>query len=245
MMLMDLDILDCPICYEALTVPIFQCDNGHIACSSCCPKLKNKCPACALPIGHSRCRAMEKVVKSVSFPCPNSIFGCTESSSYGKESNHEKECNFSPCSCPEQDCNYTGPYKDLYNHYALTHSKGFRLDSFSCGVSFTSLINISGTMKIEKEDVKRLLFAVQCFREPCGVYLTVSCIAPSTPEVGEYSYHVSYNVDDGHTLTYGSPNMKRILEVSFHVPQQNFMFIPNHFLRGDWLDIELCIRKLN
>ena len=23
-----------------------QCDNGHIACSSCCLKLRNKCPAC-------------------------------------------------------------------------------------------------------------------------------------------------------------------------------------------------------
>ncbi|KAG2307959.1 hypothetical protein Bca4012_083087 [Brassica carinata] len=46
LMLLDADLLDCPICYLPLTIPIFQCDNGHLACSSCCPKLRNN----ALPV---------------------------------------------------------------------------------------------------------------------------------------------------------------------------------------------------
>ncbi|CAH8363034.1 unnamed protein product [Eruca vesicaria subsp. sativa] len=42
----DLGLLDCPVCCHALTNPIFQCDNGHIACSSCCLKLRrNVLPA--------------------------------------------------------------------------------------------------------------------------------------------------------------------------------------------------------
>nr|GEY26883.1 TRAF-like protein [Tanacetum cinerariifolium] len=45
------DVLDCPICLYPLFTPVFQCDNGHIACFSCCSKLKTKCPFCCTPIG--------------------------------------------------------------------------------------------------------------------------------------------------------------------------------------------------
>ncbi|CAL9223892.1 unnamed protein product [Arabidopsis halleri] len=75
---LDLYILDCPVCCEPLTIPVFQCDNGHLACSSCCPKLSNKCPACSLPIGNNRCVAMERVLES--------------------------ECTFSQSICPALDC---------------------------------------------------------------------------------------------------------------------------------------------
>ncbi|KAH0858461.1 hypothetical protein HID58_086722, partial [Brassica napus] len=86
---LDLEVLDCPICTEPLIAPIFQCDNGHTVCSICCPKLRNKCPFCALPIGVKRCRAMEKVFESISIPC--SVLGCTKNVCYGELSAHEKE----------------------------------------------------------------------------------------------------------------------------------------------------------
>ncbi|KAL6213249.1 hypothetical protein ACLB2K_012696 [Fragaria x ananassa] len=40
---------DCPICFEPLTIPVFQCDdNGHIACCNCSSKI-NRCPSCCSP----------------------------------------------------------------------------------------------------------------------------------------------------------------------------------------------------
>ncbi|KAH7845541.1 hypothetical protein Vadar_003322 [Vaccinium darrowii] len=60
LLLTDPDVLDCPICLEHLISPVFQCNNGHVACSSCCIKLGNKCPSCSMPIGYNRCRAIEK-----------------------------------------------------------------------------------------------------------------------------------------------------------------------------------------
>lgn len=161
---------------------VFQCENGHLACSSCCPKISNKCPTCALPTGHIRCRAMESVVESVCVPCPNAIFGCTENLSYGKQLTHEKERDFSPCSCPEQDCDYTGPYKDLYRHYDSTaHHE--RFNWFLCGQPFTAQMDISDKILVKRGCNLIILIAVQCFREPCGVYVTVSCIAPPSPKV--------------------------------------------------------------
>ncbi|KAF8093561.1 hypothetical protein N665_0383s0186 [Sinapis alba] len=227
---LDFGFLDCPICMEPLTIPIFQCDNGHIACSSCCPKLKNKCPSCALPVGHNRCRAME---------------------TFWKESTHEKDCTFAEyCSCPVKDCNYTGSYIDLYDHYLssihLKRNSDLKVppNRFSCGISFGIKMNINDKILIQRTSVKRLLFPVQCFKESFGVYVTVSCIAPSTPQVGQFSYCLFYTVD-GHTMTYKSPEVKKIREVSFQAPQDKYMFIPHSLLRGESLEMRLCIKILN
>ncbi|CAH2079916.1 unnamed protein product [Thlaspi arvense] len=244
-MMLDPVVLDCPICFEALKIPIFQCDNGHLACSSCCPKLSGKCPACALPIGHIRCRAMESVLESICVPCPNAKHGCTKNLTYGKESIHEKECIFSQCSCPAPDCDYTGLYTRLYFHYIYSnHQMRYMGTSlFSCGESFTAKFNIRDKILVKEECRMTLLFAVQCFREPYGVYVTVSCIAPSAPRLGKFSYDISYTVD-GHTMIYKSLEMKRVLEVSFETPKENFMLIPHSSLRGELLKMELCIKKL-
>ncbi|WZY89213.1 hypothetical protein YC2023_045948 [Brassica napus] len=86
--------------------------------------------------------------------CLNAKLGCAENVSLGKESLHKKECNFSPCSCPVQDCNFPGSYIDLYD-------------------------------------------------------------------------------------------VKKILEVNLETPQENSMLIPHSLLRGELLDLKLCIKKLN
>ncbi|EOA17827.1 hypothetical protein CARUB_v10006228mg [Capsella rubella] len=182
--MLNFDVLDCPICCEPLTIPIFQCDNGHLACSSCFPKLSNKCPSCHLLVGHKRCIAMESVLESVYVPCPNAKFGCNLKIPYGKEPTHERECTFSQCLCPVEYCNYTCSYRNLYAHHCFyTHHGSYSSNGFTCGNFVSVQMNI-----------------MQCFKEPCGVYVTVSCIAPPNPEVGRFSYHLSYTVD-GQTMT--------------------------------------------
>ncbi|CAA7057588.1 unnamed protein product [Microthlaspi erraticum] len=260
-LMLDMDVLDCPVCYEPFTIPIFQCENGHMACSSCCPKLGNKCPACALPIGHYRCRAMESILESAFLACRNAKFGCTHKLPYGKELTHEKECIFSQFSCPAQDCTHSCSYKDIFDHYNFTHVNDrffsgpnldhlkdyipmYRKNRFNKGSPFSFQMNISDMMVILRDSEVKLSFAVQCFREPYGVYVTVSCIAPPAPEVGRFSFRLSYTVD-GHTMTYESPEVKRILKVSFQTPQDNVLLIPNSLLRGELLEMNLCIKKLN
>ncbi|GAB2288885.1 hypothetical protein Dimus_023192 [Dionaea muscipula] len=76
LILSDRDVLHCPICLDPLTSPVFQCVDGHIACSSCCGKLENKCPSCRKEIGRIRCRAIEKVIDSVKINCCYADYGC-------------------------------------------------------------------------------------------------------------------------------------------------------------------------
>ncbi|KAL0847383.1 hypothetical protein Bca101_020629 [Brassica carinata] len=210
--MLDFEDFDCRICNDPFIGPIFQCDNGHLVCSVCCPKLRNKCPFCALPIGDKRCRAMEKVLESISIPC--SVLGCTKTVCYGELSAHEKECTLSFCACPVPGCTYTASYKDIYDHYNLGHPKSScwerpMLDMFSSGMSFILELNINDKVSVMREHEKSLLFVFQCFRKPYGVCVTACCIAPSSPEVEEFSYDLSYNMG-GQTMTYKSLKVKRI-----------------------------------
>ena len=62
------DIKNLHNCSVCLTVPrsghIFQCDNGHLHCSSCHQKLKNKiCPVCRIRLRESRNLVAEQTIE--------------------------------------------------------------------------------------------------------------------------------------------------------------------------------------
>eukprot|EP00092_Neocalanus_flemingeri_P081829 GFUD01102296.1.p1 GENE.GFUD01102296.1~~GFUD01102296.1.p1 ORF type:complete len:116 (+),score=29.01 GFUD01102296.1:42-350(+) len=38
--------LECPVCFTVSSPPIYKCPREHIICSSCQPRLGNKCPTC-------------------------------------------------------------------------------------------------------------------------------------------------------------------------------------------------------
>ncbi|KAG7589118.1 Zinc finger SIAH-type [Arabidopsis suecica] len=246
--LFELDLLDCPICCNKLTTPIYQCDNGHIACSSCCIKVKHKCPYCSLSIGIYRSRIMEKILEAVFIKCPNAKHGCPEKIPYKKESEsaHEKECSFTLCYCPETNCNYTGVYKDLYGHYHANHKTDYSL--FKCGQYNDAWVRIH-TMKIfdfvvlqESEDGP--LVVIQCFKESHGVCVTVNCIAPCAPGVGEFSYHLIYRKGSD-IVSFESEEMNKIQEVSSYTPWDKYMLIPYCLLdEGPMLKMKICIRRL-
>ncbi|RID55649.1 hypothetical protein BRARA_G02898 [Brassica rapa] len=241
--LFELDLLDCPVCCHALTRPVFQCDNGHIACSSCCTNLRSKCPSCTLPIGVYRNRMMERVVEAVIVPCPNAKHGCTEMFSYGKELVHEKECSFALCYCPRRGCNYAGLCKDLYRHYYNCSSAR---EYFRCGYNVQAWMHIRDKILVLQEGREGPLVAIQCFEEEQGVYVTVNCIAPCVPGVSEFSFQLSYSSYGGadKTMSFGLGEMNRIQKVCFQTPDKDFMFVPHYFLAGRTsLKMNICVRR--
>ncbi|EOA35514.1 hypothetical protein CARUB_v10020721mg [Capsella rubella] len=240
--LFELDLLDCPVCCHALTAPIFQCDNGHIACSSCCTKMRNQCPVCTLPVGNVRSRIMEKIVEAAIVQCPNAKHGCTEKFSYVKESDHEKKCSFVLCHCPAPNCNYSGVYKDLYAHYYAKHDDSW--NQFKCGSYTSAWLLLSDKVLVLQESGDGPLVVVQCLKEPQGVYVTVNCIAPNAPGVGKFSYILSYSY--GHeTILIEKGEMDRIQKLSFQIPEKSFLLVPNYFQgTRDYLKMKICIRRL-
>ncbi|XP_022759314.1 E3 ubiquitin-protein ligase SINA-like 10 [Durio zibethinus] len=175
--LTDPQVLDCSICCEALTIPVFQCDNGHIACSTCCIKIKNKCGSCASPIGCSRCRAIEKVLESVKVSCQHTKYGCRETFSYSMKQKHEKTCPFTPCLCPLPDCNFEGTSKQLYEHIGNEHKNSAMRCHYDCSVPIT--LGVDENLLILREETDGSLFILNNKVETLGNVITLSRIGPS------------------------------------------------------------------
>ena len=151
-----------------------QCENGHIACSSCCTKISNKCPSCSWPIGYNRCRAIEKVLESIKMACQNVQYGCKETVTFSKKKDHEKSCTYSPCSCPLRTCDFVSSSKQLYQHFSRQH-----MDSsvrFDYNSNFTVTLKDSDDFLVLQERNDNVLFILDSDIETCGILVWVSCI---------------------------------------------------------------------
>ncbi|XP_055249474.1 E3 ubiquitin-protein ligase SIAH1-like [Moschus berezovskii] len=92
-------LFECPVCFNYVLPPILQCQNGHLVCSDCRPKL-TRCPTCRGPLTSIRNLAMEKVANSVLFPCKYASAGCEITMPPTGKADHEEYCEFRPCCCP-------------------------------------------------------------------------------------------------------------------------------------------------
>jgi len=55
-------LFECPVCFEHIVPPIFQCLLGHLICNKCVLMCEN-CPTCRNPFNSKRNLYMEKVNK--------------------------------------------------------------------------------------------------------------------------------------------------------------------------------------
>ncbi|XVE78665.1 hypothetical protein DITRI_Ditri13aG0164900 [Diplodiscus trichospermus] len=223
--LTDPEVLDCSICCEALTIPVFQCENGHIACSTCCIKIRNRCPSCATPIGYSRCRAIENVLESVKISCLNSKYGCREAFSYSMKQKHEKICPFAPCSCPHYDCNFEGQPKQLYEHFGIEHKSSAASFQFDRIVPIT--IGVYESFRILREETDGSLFILNNKVETLGNVVTLSRIGPSVER--SYFFDLTAKCEaEGSSLrlqSFAKSNPKRVGSP----PSLGFLLVPRQF----------------
>uniref|UniRef100_A0A1J3F335 RING-type E3 ubiquitin transferase n=1 Tax=Noccaea caerulescens TaxID=107243 RepID=A0A1J3F335_NOCCA len=242
------DVLDCPTCCEPLKKPIYQCSNGHLACSSCVTKLSNRCPFCRSHIGDIRCRAMEKIIETSVVSCRNSVYGCKEATTYGNQSSsHEKLCAYVPCSCPLSNCDYTGSYEDLKSHARSSHSWDEEDDNrfeFAMDRPLTFRLNLEkekATTTVFREENEGDLIVVQGFRKPDGVYVTVSCIAPMIPGIRRFSCSLA-KLNERTSLRLGLM-VKQIQKVGVkeEEPKDGFLLIPSYMLNSGQWKMQICI----
>ncbi|KAK2986740.1 hypothetical protein RJ640_010965 [Escallonia rubra] len=234
--LTDPDVLDCPICLEALSIPVFQCENGHTACSPCCRKLKHKCPSCSLPIGYNRCRAIEKVLESVRISCRNMKHGCKETMSYSKKHDHEQTCIHASCSCPLSGCSFVGSSKQLYKHFSNKHPNS--ATSFSYDDYFSVSLGINQKHIILRERTEGMIFILNKGIECLGNVVNINCIGPSSSKI-ECSYDLIAR--DGASYVILQCSAKNIARWFEHLPPRAFLLLPKDLI-GSHGQIKFQIR---
>ncbi|KAI4994680.1 hypothetical protein ZWY2020_034321 [Hordeum vulgare] len=175
---MDLDILDCPVCFLPLRPPIFQCTVGHTICSSCRNMLTDKCCLCSLPTVYNRCHMVENVVESIKLACPNTSHGCTARINYYQKEDHEKRCQYAPCFCPETGCSFSGPTEVLREHFLTEHDWCYGENNLRYGKTYRikTLLGVLGPTVLTSNDGH--LFLINMTMESLGGVISVCCIEP-------------------------------------------------------------------
>ncbi|CAG9783476.1 unnamed protein product [Diatraea saccharalis] len=138
-------LFECPVCLDYILPPILQCESGHLACSSCRPKL-SCCPTCRGHLGYIRNLAMEKVANFIMFPCKYSNSGCTVTLVHTEKAEHEEACEFRPysCPCPGVSCSWQGGLDQVMPHLIMSHKHITTLQGEN--IEFLADINLPGAI---------------------------------------------------------------------------------------------------
>ncbi|PHT83246.1 hypothetical protein T459_11689 [Capsicum annuum] len=237
--LSDPDVLDCPICLEHLSVPVFQCENGHIACASCCIKIANKCPSCCWPIGYNRCRAIEKVLESVKVSCMNKSYGCKEVLSYSKKTVHENTCIYVPCSCPFRGCDFVGAATKVYAHFSDKHASS----------AVHMLFNAVHPIFIEKHrryqilqmSTKDVLFIINHASDRVGSSVNIICVGPAMQK-RRFMYEIV--ATDGESTFKLESVAESVPNWSENTPLKKYLLVPRDIVNcGARLKLDVFIKE--
>ena len=103
--------LECVICLDIPNCnPVFQCNNGHMYCSSCHEKITD-CAVCRIKLGYTRCLMAEKILAKCPRLCTFNSYGCNERLTEEPLKVHEDLCTFRPVQCPINLCDFSGANK--------------------------------------------------------------------------------------------------------------------------------------
>nr|GEW17522.1 aminotransferase-like mobile domain-containing protein [Tanacetum cinerariifolium] len=251
--LTDPDVLDCSICLDPLFAPIFQCENGHIACSSCCTKMKRKsqsgrdiypCPFCDMKIGSRRnhCRGLEKFIKSISsISCKNAKYGCKKIMPYSKKNEHEQMCPHASCNCPFPSCYFAGSSKNLYHHFRIQHAAF--TTPFTYSTPFSIDVDIDQKHILLQELHKNVIFVLNHEVREHGRDFTIDCVGVGRLKTSFVYKLTAKSMDTCH-------KMKSVPEVytewSKLTPEKDYLTVPFEFAGYDaLLSLDVCIKKIS
>ncbi|VAH71685.1 unnamed protein product [Triticum turgidum subsp. durum] len=173
----QLDALDCNICYDPLRPPVFQCAIGHAICAACHGMLlnKDKCYVCSITGGYNRCIVVEQILESVQAACSNTKYGCTVKTHYHELKDHEKLCPHAPCFCPEAGCDFAGSTMELLCHLIDDHD--WPSTEFEYGRRFKLQIQ-EGMHVLHTQEVGPLFLVKFTPLPPFGNATSILCIDP-------------------------------------------------------------------
>jgi hypothetical protein len=144
--------LQCPICLEYFSIPIFQCDSGHSICNRCAQRIP-KCPTCRANIGRKlRNYHLEQQLSSIDYKCRHP--GCNEVIKLAYRANHEESCTYNPnLTCIMQSCKWTGHKSALLSHLKNKHKIPHydivgSVAEYSSRLRSTSLSSTAGCVKL-------------------------------------------------------------------------------------------------
>ncbi|KAI4308144.1 hypothetical protein L6164_031248 [Bauhinia variegata] len=240
--LTNIEVLQCFICYELLTSPVFQCKNGHSACSSCCSKVNKKCPVCSSSIGDMRNRAIEDVLESLMVPCPNAKYGCKGMVNYNKKNEHRKSCMHAPCSCPYSECRFVSSSDELSLHFRRKHESSAMSFTYEEKFKFSLVVTEKRVVLQEKDGDLFVLNNSSVVN--VGNLLSVSRIAPQSSKFAcNYWLFCYSDRSKRSSLKFDSITDNCQGRHLIHRPSRGSLLVPSAFSRFQYIELRIRTGK--
>ncbi|KAK1351627.1 RING-type E3 ubiquitin transferase [Heracleum sosnowskyi] len=232
------DMLDCRVCSQPLTIPVYQCFKGHMTCSRCRGNYQHTCCICYFPTEHIRNYGLEAVLEAAKITCSNNKYGCKEKVRYIMKLEHMRSCAYEPCYCPFPGCGFDGSYKDLYLHFAREHlASAIR---FKFDTSFS--VHMGANMKykfLQENDNTLFIINYGVLDNGDVIVSNIICMGPSCLE-NEYSHELEASSGNSSVkFTYSSTQSQRKWEPC--VPEKSLLVVTKHMI--DSHKIRVCIRR--
>lgn len=129
--------LECPVCFNTCTPPIYTCQNGHIICSTCRESITS-CPTCRDVNLGTRNFFAEHFIAQYSQSCRFARDGCTFLKWKGEDmKGHERNCFYRPVPCIVPSCSTGVRFKFLLDHMIDAH-KVYGTESLPAEVKYHS-----------------------------------------------------------------------------------------------------------
>lgn len=123
-----IESLTCPVCFDMMESPIYQCRNGHTLCNVCYKQVSD-CPECRIRLDKHdpiRTLALERLIEQnhIKYPCKNQDAGCKGKLAPGEtRKKHHKDCGFRSVKCFISGCAKTVKLGDLMHHMRQEHEE--------------------------------------------------------------------------------------------------------------------------
>ncbi|KAK3140696.1 hypothetical protein QOZ80_5AG0404500 [Eleusine coracana subsp. coracana] len=250
----DTDALNCGMCFLPLKPPIFQCEVGHVVCSSCRNKLKKpaKCHVCGVATdSFRRFYAMERLVESIHVPCTNSAHGCNAKPSYYDQQGHQTTCvMLSQFHCPGGSCGFAGSMDALLVHLAGVHrwpctTKVREASYQDCEFVVRNGFNFLRTNLPSTTSNTQFLFLLNLACQPDGTAISVFCIqshaavtqSPSLKGLKCELWYSRYSCQKGDVIDYYQSSKFKVACTDFSQGLPNltdrYQFLIPKFALGD------------
>lgn len=189
------DLYECPVCFKSALPPIYQCQDGHLVCSRCHPRV-NSCPTCRGYLGSIRNLALEKLASSLLFPCRYASVGCLITLPPVDKERHEKLCDFRPCSCPCPGgfCKWQGELNKVIPHLNRKHRNVVTMHSE--GGVFTpvglQLPGVTDCVVIQSCFNSHFIFTVKKLKSDygCHKFVAISELIGTRKEAEKFKYRL-------------------------------------------------------
>jgi hypothetical protein len=195
--------MNCPCCFNMISLPFLGCPNGHIVCNDCLPKVQ-QCPSCRNKKLDCRQLGMENIASKKSWPCNLAHMGCKHVMKMDKFQEHTKKCKFvaTQC-CPFGQCSdeIMMQPEDIIQHMKDVHDMAVEKISSSrqnTNIKIKFEIRDYKKKKMDKKTLKEssrlfeideTLFFLSVIETEKNVSFRSTVIAPSSKIDDKYVFH--------------------------------------------------------